>query len=1169
MAEWEHDTGSYPDIRDPAFLQKLLAKREFLESLQHTWKPQTNPCDDRGLFEVTPVQRFNANFMSPKTPYHSALLYHGVGVGKTCGGIQIAEAWLELFPLTPVYLITPPAIKDGFLRTIFDPSQVVIGTGNEPNTASQCTGDLYMRLTKTLYERDLEKIKTAVGRLIRRRYRMYGYHAFANFIIGLFKGIPKGLAAERIQEEKRRIIRREFSGRCLIIDEAHNLREVMESTEGADAGFAGGKGEKADAAEGKILTPYLLEVLRHSEGMKFCALTATPMYNTYKEIIFILNLLLINDKQATITSTMIFDADGGITPDGERILTYTAQRYISFMRGENPLSFPVRLFPLHVPALTYPTADPRGTPLSPTAGTFATHLPLVPITLSGDTLRASTLFMEQLSTTGKGLSTIDLERIVHAGNMVVPRAEAESGADTAEGYTRRCSSEALWTVMDQQVITGATRIRAKQGVGAAWLGAPQIAQHSPKFAFFLDRAQHAEGCVFVYTRFVGGGAIPLALILEANGYTAWTKRPLLQDGIQAPGGRQCALCPRKEENHGGAGHGFSPAYYGIITGTAGISPDNAATIAAQRSIENKDGRVMKVVIGSQIASEGVDFRFIRETHVIDSWYHLNKTEQILGRAIRFLSHCALPLEKRNNTVYLYAAVLPEGRETADLYSYRIGFEKAEQIGRVTRILKQAAIDCNLNHNAIIIRDQDPVEQVDAQRQVRPAVDINDQPFTAVCDWIETCDYTCRPELKAFATDDSTYDEYSARWRVTQMKSRLRAMFSERAYYASEDMWNLLSDIPRLAAVDLLQEIVGNPTFQVTTREGITGYIRYCNRYYLFQPNTYTDLTVPLAIRTAHFPIKRDAYLPMALEVEAWIEPVMTALVTVEDFWAATVRWIDALAHSAYVAPPTEIEHRRVDVAQQDREHLARFRMIFDVIEWFHAAYGQSAQKDAFAFRHALLYYFWDEWLTVEEQQRLVVQGGNGVFECVRENQYRFGATLVNRYLDLKTGSILFQCEGGEACPPSYIEEILADKEDAMQQLVVSRKTTGALYAVLVPKHGTQLIMKTVDPPHLPGKVEKGKQCDIVSNMREHIQHLQRLGSVLEGAGYSDWGLAAVNLTNALRLCTLTNLVLRIMDVLGVQEKRWFYRPVAAAYTGHKGSFREQMEKKRAKPIAEV
>jgi hypothetical protein len=337
------------------------------------------------------------------------------------------------------------------------------------------------------------------------------------------------------------------------------------------------------------------------------------------------------------------------------------------------------------------------------------------------------------------------------------------------------------------------------------------------------------------------------------------------DGNQAQGGRQCALCPRKEREHASASHTFSPAYYGLITGNTNLSPQNEKIIVAQRGIANKDGKIIKVVIGSQIASEGVDFRFIRETHVIDSWYHLNKTEQILGRAIRFLSHCALKKEKRNTTVYLYTAVLPPGvqsRETADQYSYRMGFNKAVLIGNVTRVMKQAALDCNLNHDAIIIRDQDPIMQIDSQGQTRESVNINDTPFTAVCDWIETCEYKCTPTIDVQRLkddeklDDSTYDEFSARWRIQRMKERIRTLFRQQAFYLSEDLWEALADIPRLAAVDLLNDIVNNKTFQVQ-HGTLSGYIRYCNGYYLFQPNVYVDLTIPLAIRTASFPVKRD------------------------------------------------------------------------------------------------------------------------------------------------------------------------------------------------------------------------------------------------------------------------------------------------------------------------
>ena len=112
---------------------------------------------------------------------------------------------------------------------------------------------------------------------------------------------------------------------------------------------------------------------------------------------------------------------------------------------------------------------------------------------------------------------------------------------------------------------------------------------------------------------------------------------------------------------------------------------------------------------------------------MDSWYHLNRLEQIIGRAIRYCSHAALPAEKRNTTIYLYASVLPPEyrKETGDLYSYRVAFKKGQQVGRVSRVMKQYAIDCNLNHDAILIRDADSVAQVDSQRQRRDAVPIRD------------------------------------------------------------------------------------------------------------------------------------------------------------------------------------------------------------------------------------------------------------------------------------------------------------------------------------------------------------------------------------------------------------------------------------------------------------
>ena len=44
--------------------------------------------------------------------------------------------------------------------------------------------------------------------------------------------------------------------------------------------------------------------------MKLVLMSATPMYNDYKEIIYITNLLNLNDKRSTIEFSDVFNHDG-------------------------------------------------------------------------------------------------------------------------------------------------------------------------------------------------------------------------------------------------------------------------------------------------------------------------------------------------------------------------------------------------------------------------------------------------------------------------------------------------------------------------------------------------------------------------------------------------------------------------------------------------------------------------------------------------------------------------------------------------------------------------------------------------------------------------------------------------------------------------------------------
>ena len=80
-------------------------------------------------------------------------------------------------------------------------------------------------------------------------------------------------------------------------------------------------------------------------------LSATPMYNSHEEIIWLINLMNLNDRRALIDVKDVFDSEGNFKRDkdgnniGKELLERKATGYISFVRGENPYLFPFKIWP--------------------------------------------------------------------------------------------------------------------------------------------------------------------------------------------------------------------------------------------------------------------------------------------------------------------------------------------------------------------------------------------------------------------------------------------------------------------------------------------------------------------------------------------------------------------------------------------------------------------------------------------------------------------------------------------------------------------------------------------------------------------------------------------------------------------------------------------------------
>ena len=81
----------YPDIYENNISDKLLQKEELRRHIIPNEQSDIKDKCDSKFFELAPHQLFLKNIMSPNTQYNGLLIFHGVGVGKSCSGISIAE----------------------------------------------------------------------------------------------------------------------------------------------------------------------------------------------------------------------------------------------------------------------------------------------------------------------------------------------------------------------------------------------------------------------------------------------------------------------------------------------------------------------------------------------------------------------------------------------------------------------------------------------------------------------------------------------------------------------------------------------------------------------------------------------------------------------------------------------------------------------------------------------------------------------------------------------------------------------------------------------------------------------------------------------------------------------------------------------------------------------
>jgi len=75
----------YPQQNNPKLQELLFEKKEFNSNQLFLDSTSSDQCSTE--FSIKPHQIVLKNFMNKESPYKSLLVYHGVGVGKTCSGL--------------------------------------------------------------------------------------------------------------------------------------------------------------------------------------------------------------------------------------------------------------------------------------------------------------------------------------------------------------------------------------------------------------------------------------------------------------------------------------------------------------------------------------------------------------------------------------------------------------------------------------------------------------------------------------------------------------------------------------------------------------------------------------------------------------------------------------------------------------------------------------------------------------------------------------------------------------------------------------------------------------------------------------------------------------------------------------------------------------------------
>jgi hypothetical protein len=779
-------------------------------------------------------------------------------VHNTCGAYTIAENFKDMVKKynTKIHiLVSGPLLREQWKNELI----------------TVCARDVYLkeysRIFNYLNENEKNKIMRIARETVAQYYKIMSYRSFQKKVLGQ-KIIEKSV------NSKKKIFKKTEEGeyeRDLTIDKIESLNNTLLIV------------DEAHILTGNEYGLSIKKIINNSKNLRILLLTATPMKNLADDIIELINFLRPNNDQ--IVRDNVFNNSGHLlsfTDGGNSYLRKMVNGYVSYFRGSDPYLYAEGIEQGDIPEQLIYTKLTRCNMNKFQLDTYNKVIELVDDTLDRRSQAVANFVFPGIDYDDKKLngyygeegmySVINMLKIEETKKILITKINEEI-------YNNKYKDpiDLLNYDSKKKIITGKILHR------------DHLANYSIKFhtaLLNLERLIESDkgcGTAFIYSNLVKVGINLFQEILLENGYLEFNETRdyiIKDDTIDYRTGLQYSEYKKLYDINT-----FYPATFLTITGQTEDMYDDAAEKKIYiknkyfNNINNRDGKLIKFILGSKVMNEGITLKNVKEIHILDVYWNLGKIHQVIGRAIRWCVHYDVMTEENPYPVvdiYKYVISLKNGNLTTEEDLYKKAELKYIMIKNVERILKECSIDCPLNYNGNII-----AEEVEKYKNcVKPLESDGSKIKCPVeCDF-QNCRYVCYDNklnldyydkntniyksLDKKKLDYSTFTNILKKNEINQIKEKIKVLYKYKYVYELDEIIEAIYNSITKEQKELfdnffiykaLDELIpldendfNNFTDVIYDKYSKAGYLIYVKKYYIFQPFDQNE-NVPMWYRS--------------------------------------------------------------------------------------------------------------------------------------------------------------------------------------------------------------------------------------------------------------------------------------------------------------------------------